>query len=93
VRFLKINETNKGVEMNVVKKTKEWSIVKKRSGRFGVKTAEGTWLKADEKVKVLLAEGLIKVSEPSAPKAAAEEEQAPVEQEAVAEAPAEDAGE
>jgi ribosomal protein L22 len=48
--------------MEVVKQTKEYSVIKKRSGRFGVKNTQGKWLNGEDKVKVLLAEGLIKVA-------------------------------
>ena len=65
--------------MEVVKETKEFTVYKKRNGRYGVKNAAGKWVNADEKVKVLSAEGLIKVSvkapveEAPAEEAAAEE--------------------
>lgn len=72
--------------MEVVKQTKEFTFYKKRNGRFGVKNASGKWINGEEKVKLLLAEGLIKVS------VAAEKpaEEAPA-QEAAAEAPVEEA--
>lgn len=50
--------------MQVVKKTDSYTIIKKRSGRYGVKHKNGRWLNGDEKVKVLLAEGLIKAPAP-----------------------------
>ena len=50
--------------MEVVKETKEYTVVKKRNGRFGVKDAKGKWINKEDKVKVLLGEGLIKVAEP-----------------------------
>ncbi len=59
--------------MEVVKNTKEFTVFKKRNGRYGVKNAAGKWVNADEKVKVLLAEGLIKVAEPKKEEAPAEE--------------------
>ena len=59
--------------MEVVKKASEYAVFKKRSGRFGVKNQAGKWLNAEEKVKVLLSEGLIKVSAPAAKEEAAEE--------------------
>lgn len=61
--------------MEVVKKTKENIIVKKRSGRYGVMDAKGKWINKEEKVKVLKAAGLIKVAE------AKKKEEAPVETE------------
>ena len=59
--------------MEVVKQTKEFTVFKKRNGRYGVKNATGKWVNADDKVKVLLGEGLIKVAEPKKEEAPAEE--------------------
>ena len=65
--------------MEVVKKVNDMSIVKKRSGRYGVMDAKGKWINGEEKTKVLLGEGLItvsapkKVEEPVAEEAPAEE--------------------
>jgi hypothetical protein len=73
--------------VEVVKSTKEYTIYKKRSGRYGVKNAKKKWVNADEKVKVLLAEGLIKAPTPKAEPAPEAEVQA----EETAEAPAEEA--
>lgn len=50
--------------MEIVKQTEEYQIVKKRSGRYGVRRIDRTWLSGEEKVKVLIAEGLIKAPEP-----------------------------
>lgn len=64
--------------MENVKSTKEFKIFKKRNGRYAVKTAKGQWMNGEDKVKVLSAEGLIKLSppkkveEPAAEEAAAE---------------------
>ncbi|MBI2522013.1 MAG: hypothetical protein HYV97_16470 [Bdellovibrio sp.] len=44
----------------VVKKTDAFTILQKRSGRYAVKDANGKWVNAEEKVKILLAAGLIK---------------------------------
>lgn len=52
--------------METTKKTKEFTILKKRSGRYGVKNAQNNWVKGDEKVKILSAEGLIKLTAPTA---------------------------
>lgn len=46
--------------MELVKKSEQWSIWKKRSGRHAVKDANGAYLKGEEKLKVLLAEGVVK---------------------------------
>lgn len=59
--------------MEIIKTAGQYTIVKKRSGRFGVKDQRGRWVNGDEKVKVLLAEGLIKVTEPKKEEPAAEE--------------------
>lgn len=50
--------------MELVKKADNLSIYKKRSGRYGVKNAQGKWINGDEKVACLKKEGLITVSEP-----------------------------
>ncbi|MDC1175364.1 hypothetical protein OAT67_08200 [Bacteriovoracaceae bacterium] len=71
--------------MEVVKKSGDLTIVKKRSGRYGVKDKNGKWLNGPDKVKVLLGEGLIKAAEPKA----APVEEAPAEEAPVAEAEAE----
>lgn len=56
--------------METIKTTAEHIILKKRSGRYGVKLKAGRgWLNGDDKAKVLLAEGLIKQPE-SKPKPA-----------------------
>ncbi len=65
--------------MEVVKKAKEYTVYKKKSGRFAVKNAQKKWVNADEKIKILVAEGLVKAP---APKPAAAE---PVAEEASAE--------
>ncbi|HAZ12865.1 MAG: hypothetical protein A2X86_21885 [Bdellovibrionales bacterium GWA2_49_15] len=58
----------------VVKKTDAYTILKKRSGRFAVKAANGKWINAEEKVKILLGAGLIKA--PAKKKAAPAEAEA-----------------
>ena len=50
--------------MEIVKKTKAYTVIKKRSGRFGVLGANGKWINGNEKIKILLDEGLIKVPAP-----------------------------
>lgn len=64
--------------MEVVKETKEYTILKKRNGRFGVKNQKGKWIGKEEKVKILLDAGLIKVALPK-------KEEAPVEEAAAEE--------
>ncbi|MCB0376920.1 MAG: hypothetical protein KDD33_00380 [Bdellovibrionales bacterium] len=72
--------------METVKQTKEMKIFKKRNGRFAIKKADGKWINGEEKVKILSAEGLIKVSIPKKKEepveAAAEEAPAEVSAEA-----------
>jgi hypothetical protein len=70
--------------METVKKTAEYEIIKKRSGRYGVRNAEGKWVNGAEKVKILLAEKLIKAAPPKT-------EPEPATEEAPAEAPEESA--
>ncbi len=60
--------------MEIVKKTDAFSIYKKRSGRHGVKNAEGKWINGEEKEKILLGEKLIKVDTPK------KKEEAPAEE-------------
>ena len=61
--------------MKVVKETNEYTIIKKRSGRYGVRGKNKTWINGNDKIKILLSEGLIKAPEPKAaePEAAADE--------------------
>ncbi|MDE0841720.1 MAG: hypothetical protein OSA42_05945 [Porticoccaceae bacterium] len=53
--------------MKVIKTTKKYTVYKKNSGRFAVKDAAKNWVNADEKVTILLAEGLIKAVVASSP--------------------------
>ncbi len=50
--------------MEIVKRTSEYTIVKKRNGRFGVQAKGRKWVNAEEKVKILTEAGLIKAPEP-----------------------------
>ena len=79
--------------MKVIKKTKDYIIYQKSSGRYAIKNADKNWVNADEKIKILLAEKLIKTVAPApAPKKTEEAPAAPVEEAAVVEeAPAEEA--
>ncbi len=67
--------------METVKKTDSHTIIKKKSGRFGVMDKKGKWVNAEEKVKILLAEKLI-----AAPKAKAPVVEEPAAEEAAPEA-------
>lgn len=59
--------------MTVVKKTKEFTIVKRRDGRFAVTGKKGAPVNGDEKVAILQAEGYLVKPEPKAEEPAAEE--------------------
>lgn len=59
--------------MKVIKKTADYTVSQKRSGRYAVTAADGSTINAEEKTKILLAEGLIKLTEPKAAEPEAEE--------------------
>lgn len=71
--------------MEIVKKTDKYLFVKKRNGRFGVKTLKGQWINGEEKQKLLNEAGLIKLTEKKAEETPAEEEASSDEGEAPAE--------
>ena len=73
--------------MKLVKKTAEYSIYARGDNRYAVKGADKKPVNGEEKVKILLAEGLITVTAPSEP---AEPEEAAAEE--TAEAAEEEAG-
>ncbi len=50
--------------MKVIAKTDEYTIFQKRSGRYGVRSADRQWINADDKVRILLEHKLIEVAEP-----------------------------
>ena len=52
--------------MKSVKKTAEYTVYQKRNNRYAVQDANKKWINGDEKVKILLAEDLVKVTAPSA---------------------------
>jgi len=86
--------------MKVVKKTADYTVYQKRSERYAVRNQDNAWINGDEKITILLAEGLIKTSvpkpaeaEPVADEAAGDEQEAAADEGAEAaseEAPAED---
>ena len=79
--------------MELVKKTDNYTIYKKRSGRYAVQNKDKKYLTEKEKVEILLAEKLIKISPSKKPVEEAPAEapaEAPVEA-AVEEAPVEEA--
>ena len=63
--------------MEVAKKVDGYTIIKKRSGRYGVRDKSNNWVKGDKKVEVLVKAGLIKAAaKKEAPAEAATEEAA-----------------
>ena len=46
--------------MEIVKKTSEYTIFKKKSGRFGIRSKHKSWINGDEKTSILVKEGLVK---------------------------------
>jgi hypothetical protein len=82
--------------MKLVKKTDEYSIYLRGDKRYAVEDAHNNAVNGDEKVRILVEEGLVKAAvpakpeEPVAEEAPAEEEVA-VEEAAAEEAPAEEA--
>ncbi len=67
--------------MKLVKKTDEYSIYQRGDSRYAVKDADKNPVNGDEKVRILVAEDLLKVSLPAEPAA----EEAPEEEAAAAE--------
>ena len=73
--------------MKLVKKTADYSIFKRSDDRYAVKDANKNAVNGEEKVKILLAEDLIKVAAAAAPEEAPVEEETAEEAEAAAEEP------
>ena len=71
------------MSLKLVKKTAEYSIYLRGDERYAVKNADRQPVNGEDKVRILLAEGLITVAQPSAP---AEAEASEEEAEAAAEA-------
>ena len=74
--------------MEVVKKTDDYTIFKKKSGRYGVKGKNNKWINGDDKIKILADEGLIKLT---AKAPAPVEEEAPTQETISEDAPAQEA--
>ncbi|TVZ41308.1 hypothetical protein P886_0652 [Alteromonadaceae bacterium 2753L.S.0a.02] len=68
--------------MKPVKSTAEYTIFQRRDERYAVRGANKNWINGDDKVAILLAEGLLKKPEPKP----AEPEEAPAEGEESSEA-------
>ena len=79
--------------MKVVKKSSEYTVYQKRSGRYAVAAKGGKLVNGEEKVAVLLDLGLIKLTAPAVVEEVVEEvaEEAATEAVAAEEAPAEEA--
>ncbi len=70
--------------MQQIKKTADYTLFQKKSGRYAVQGKDKRWVNGDEKAGVLLAEGLItppKVKAPPAPEAETSESEAAAETE------------
>ena len=59
--------------MKVVRKTDEYTIVEKRSKRYGVLNAKKNWINGDAKTTILVNEKLLEVAVPKPKEAEAEE--------------------
>lgn len=75
--------------MKVVKKTSEYTVLQRRDNRYAVVGADKKPVNGEEKIRILVAEDLLKVKLPAAEPEPAPAEEAAAE-EAVAEASAED---
>ncbi|MEJ2576688.1 MAG: hypothetical protein P8106_08355 [Gammaproteobacteria bacterium] len=58
--------------MKVKKRTSEYTIYARNDGRYAVKGKDGPMLHGEDKVKVLQAEGLVKLSQSNPAPASAE---------------------
>ncbi|MBP9674489.1 MAG: hypothetical protein KBD63_05280 [Bacteriovoracaceae bacterium] len=47
--------------MDIVKKADKYTVMKKSSGRYAVKNSSGKWINGQEKVTILVTEGLVKL--------------------------------
>jgi len=72
------------MSMKLVKKTAEYSIYKRRDDRYAVQDADKKAVNGEEKVKILVAEGLVEIKLP-APPAEEPAEEAPAEEASAAE--------
>ena len=59
--------------MKLVKRTDEYSVYLKRSGRYGVKNTDGKWINGVAKIRILLDEDLVKTTLPPEPEAVPDE--------------------
>ncbi len=75
--------------MTLIKKTDDYKIFKRGDERFAIQDASGKPVNGEEKVKILLAEELIKVTLPAEPEPEAPADEAEAAEETEAEAEAE----
>ena len=71
--------------MKVIKKTDQYTIFQKRSGRYAVQGEDKNMINGEEKAQILLAEGLIKLAAPAEPEPEVEETAEEVAEEAAEE--------
>lgn len=64
------------LKSEVVKKTDKYSILKKRSGKYAVLSADKKWINGAAKIEILVAEALVKAPVPKKEEAPAEEPKA-----------------
>jgi hypothetical protein len=63
--------------MQQIKKTADYTIYQKKSGRYAVKGKDKHWVHAEDKTRILTAEQLIKPPMPKAPAPESEPDSAP----------------
>jgi len=66
--------------MQAVKRTKDFTIFKKRSGRYAVRASNKSWIHGDDKLKILGEAGLAVVAKKKAPPPEPAAEPAPAEE-------------
>jgi hypothetical protein len=67
--------------LELVKKTDDYVIYKKKTSRYAIKDSKRNWINGDEKTKILLSEKLITAPTPKPKEAPAETEgEAPAEE-------------
>ena len=70
--------------MKKIQQAGDYSIFQKRSGRYAVQDKEKNWVNAEDKAKILLDAGLVKITPPKPPEPEQTEE-TPAEEGATAE--------
>jgi hypothetical protein len=77
--------------MKLVKKTAEFTILKRNDGRYAVQDSNKNAVNGEEKARILTEEGLITTAVAAAPEEEAPAEEAPTEEAPTEEAPTEEA--